>query len=130
MTFSYSPDTDRGKVRLLLHDTTTGTYGTDYDFSDADIDSLLEQNSDNVWLAAADGCRVMASKLIASSFSWNIAGAISIDKSRQAETWKSLAIEYTNRATGSSENVVEFIDSYAQGTDMFGQDTSEYVGDD
>jgi len=130
MAFTFDPAQDSGKVRLLLHDTTTGTYGTDYDFSDADILALLEQNSDNVWLAAADGCRVMASKLIASSFSLNIAGAISIDKSRQAETWKSLAIEYTNRATGSSENVVEFIDSYAQGTDMFGRDTSEYVGDD
>lgn len=138
MSFSFNPANDNGKVRLLTHDTTTGTYGTDYLLSDEDISALLEQNGDDVWLAAADGCRVLAARVVSSAYSVSIgSGAISVNKTQLVSHWLELAKKYEARSAGIIPGgggllggVTEFIDSYAQGVDAYGRDSSEYVGDD
>lgn len=137
MSFSFNPANDNGKIRLLLHDTTTGTYGTDYLLSDEDISGLLEQNGDDVWLAAADGCRVLAARVVSSAYSVSIGGAINVNKTALVNHWLSLAAKYEARSAGVIPGgggmlggLREYIDSYAQGVDGYGRDTSEYVGDD
>jgi len=128
MAFTYDPTTDRGKVRLAVFDTTGGSSGTSI-FSDADIDAFLEQNSDSIWLSAADACRSRAAKLIASSFDLELTGALKLDRRKQSEYWIKLASDYEERATGSSDTVKEYIDSVDYNIDIFGRDTSDYVGD-
>jgi len=129
MSYTYDPATDRGKIRLLIHDTTDGTYGTDYDFTDADIDALLEQNSDSVWLGAADACRVLAAKAASSSFIIKLPGALELDRKQIAQVYLSLAERYESRASTGPDAIVEHIDSFAIGWDIIGADISEYVGD-
>lgn len=129
MAFTFSPETDRGKVRLLIHDTTAGTYGTDYDFSDADVDALLEQNSDSVWLAAADACRILAVKATSLAFVIKLPGALELDKRQVSERYKEMARAYEARASEGPDVVTEYVDSFAYGTSLTGEDTSEYIGD-
>lgn len=129
MAFTFDPATDRGKCRLLIHDTTTGTYGVDYDFSDADIDAALEQNGDSVWLASADLCRALAVKATSGAISISIAGAISLDKKQVAKFYMDLADQYEKRAVAGPDMVTEHVDSVAIGIDVVGQDESEYIGE-
>jgi len=129
MTFSYDPTTDRGKVRMLLQDRTDGTLGTNYFFSDADIDAALEMNGDGVWYACADLCRAQAARLVGSSFYLELAGAITLDRKRTSNYWLELAKEFEGRANSSSDNLVEFVDSFDYSISQFGSDDSEYVGD-
>lgn len=51
---AYDPTTDIGKVRLLIADTGATV------FSDAEIQALLDMESQSVMLAAADGCDALA----------------------------------------------------------------------
>jgi len=125
MAFTYDSTTDRGKVRDLLWDTDS----SDYDFTDAAIDGLLEQNSDDVWLAAADGCRALAAKFAKTGFNLKIPGAIELDKREQAKLLYNLASTYEKRATSSGANIKEFIDSYDISVSLTGVDEGEYVGE-
>lgn len=59
MAFTYDPTTDRGKVRLLIHDTDTADVDNQF-FSDAEIDAFLSMNNQDVWLAAATGLDSLA----------------------------------------------------------------------
>jgi len=129
MAFTYDPTIDRGKIRLLCHDTTDGTYGTDYDFNDADIDAFLEINSDSIWLAAADACRVLAVKATSSGYLIKLPGALELDKKQVPKLYIALAERYEQRANASVDTVVEYVDSFDIVTDVLGQDESEYVGD-
>lgn len=129
MSFTYDPTTDRGKVRLYCHDTTDGTYGTDYDFSDADIDAFLEQNSDSVWLAAADACQILATKAAATGYIIKLPGALELDKKQIPKIYLALAETYRKRATEGADFVIEYVDSFDYNIGILGQDESEYVGD-
>lgn len=129
MSFTFDPTTDRGKVRLLVHDTTDGTYGTDYDFSDADIDAFLELNGDSVWLASAEACRSLAVKATATSYIIKLPGALELDREEVAKRYIQMADRFEQRATSSSDTVVEYFDSFDYGIDEIGQDIGEYVGD-
>lgn len=129
MAFTFDPTTDRGKVRLYIGDTIDGTLNTDYFFSDASIDSLLEQNSDDIWLAAADGCRAQAARNAKNAFVLDLADALKIDQKQISKVWLALAAKYEARAEGSSANIVEYQDSYAIDYDNLGGDLGEYVGD-
>ena len=125
MAFTHDPTTDRGKLRLLIYDTVESTAA----FTDAEIDAFLELNSDDIWYAAADACRSLATKNAGSAFMVRIEGALQIDKRKIADYFLGLASNYENRASNSSGNVVEYIDSLALDIDLIGQDNSEYVGD-
>ena len=129
MTFSYDPSNDNGKVRLLIHDTTTGIYGTDYEFTDEDISGLLEQNSDSVFLAAASACRILAVKATSGAFILKLPGALELDRREVAKIYENLAEKYEARASTGPDVLTEYIDSFAYGVDLIGNDTSEYIGD-
>ena len=129
MAFTFDPTIDQGKVRLLIGDTTDGTYGTDYDFTDADIDAFLEQNGDSVWLAASDACRSLAMKAASGSISLSIAGAISIDKKSIVQNYLELSKRYQDRAVTGPDMVVEYVDSFAISRNVLGVDTTEYISD-
>lgn len=129
MAFTYDPTTDRGKVRLYVFDTTSGSSGTSI-FSDADIDAFLDQNNDSIWLAAADACRARAAKNADSAYDLEIGnGAIEIDKRKIALYWMNLATTYELRASSSADQTVEYIDSMDYRIDGIGSDNSEYIGD-
>ena len=129
MIFSYDPSNDNGKVRLLIHDTTTGIYGTDYEFTDEDISGLLEQNSDSVFLAAASACRILAVKATSGAFILKLPGALELDRRDVAKIYENLAEKYEARASTGPDVLTEYIDSFAYGVDLIGNDTSEYIGD-
>ena len=132
MAFTYDTTTERGKTRLLIHDNTDGTYGTDYDFTDADIDAMLEMNGDDVWMAASDLCRTLAVKATPTAFILKLPGALELDKKDIAKIYNNLADKYEKRSyegAGGTGSVVEFIDSYAIDIDALGRDVGEYVGD-
>lgn len=129
MTFTYNPSDDIGKCRLLTHDTTSGTYGTDYEFSDEDINGILEQNSDSIFLAAADLCRILGMKAISGAFVLKIPGAIELDRREISKLYMEMASKYEARASEGPDVVTEHIDSFAYGVDIHGNDTGEYIGD-
>ena len=129
MAFTYNPETNIGKCRLLVWDTESGSSGTSI-FSDASIESILDLNNDSVWLASADLCRSLASRAIPSAFDLEIGnGAIEIDKRKIAAYWIGLAEKYELRASSSADQTVEYTDSYDLTIDRIGIDRSEYVGD-
>lgn len=129
MTFTYDPSNDIGKCRLLIHDTTSGTYGVDYEFSDEDINGILEQNSDSVFLAASDLCRILGVKAISSSISIKIPGALELDKREISKQYMEMSKRYQERATAGPDVIVEYVDSFAYGIDRVGNDIGEYIGD-
>jgi len=129
VAFSYDPTNNIGKCRLYCYDITDGIQGTDYIFSDADIQAFLDQNSDSIWLSSADACRVLAVKAIPTAYLLELTGALKLDKKKVAALYLALAQKYEQRATSSSDTIVEFVDSYDLVTDILGRDLSEYVGD-
>ena len=129
MAFSYDPSNDLGKVRLYIHDNTDGVYGTDYEFTDADILSILEQEGDDVWLASSTACRILAVKATPTAFILKLPGALELDRKDIAKIYNGLADKYEHRALSGPDGVVEFIDSYDINIDQLGKDRSEYVGD-
>ena len=129
MAFTYDPTTDRGKTRLLCWDNKTGTYLTDYNFTDADIDSFLEQNSDSVFLAAASACRTLAVKASAGAFLLTLTGALTLDRREVAKMYNDLADKYERRASSGPDVLTEYVDSFAYDVDLIGNDISEYIGD-
>jgi hypothetical protein len=128
MAYTYSPTTDRGRVRLLIRDVTNEagpTIGTDYIFSDASIDALLDLNDNDVWLAAADGCRARAGEKTDGAIAVDLSG-LKVDLKKPPEYWLRLAQVYEKRSGG---DVVEYVDSYLHSVSFAGEDESEYVGD-
>jgi len=124
-TGTYDPTQNRGKVRLLIGDWIDIANLT---FSDASIDAFLEQNSDSVWLAAADACRACAALKVNSSFIIDIAGALSLNKTDVVSNWMELSKKYEERATQSADTIVEYWDSFDVNINHIGMDRSEYVG--
>lgn len=57
MTFTYDPTTILGKTRLYCQDTVTANAI----FTDAEIQTFLDANDQNVFLAAADALDIIAS---------------------------------------------------------------------
>lgn len=125
MSFTVDYATERGKVRQLVGDVKSGTSV----FSDEQIDAFLEDNSDSVLLAAADGARARAALLINTSFDLELTGALRLDREKIAENWMKLASEYQRRATFGPDVVVEYMDSFDVDIDVLGDDKGEYVGD-
>ena len=84
---------------------------------------------DSVWLAAADLCRALAAKYAVKGFSFEIPGAIKLDKKEVPKFFIGLASKYEARANSSADGIAEFIDSFDFDINDFGEDISEYVGD-
>ena len=129
MSYTYSLSTDRGKVRLLVKDTTDEGLpqkGEHYVFSDAEIDAFLEMNSSDVWASAADACHSLAADEILGSLILSLSG-FKIDRSKVPEYWTKLAERYETKAKEGAR--VEFVDSFDYGVSDFGEDETEYMGD-
>jgi len=134
LAFTNDPTTDRGKVRLLIKDNAIGEdgpvsgpiHGTDFVFTDADIDAFLDLNGDDVWRASADACRSLAADGIGGALLVRLSG-IDVDLKKIPEYWMALAARY--QARSDNDDPVEYIDSYDHQISSFGEDESEYVGD-
>ena len=129
MSYSYVLSTDRGRVRLLIKDTTTQgspSQGTHYVFSDVEIDAFLLLNSEDVWAAAADACCTLAADQILGALRLKLSG-FEIDREQIPKYWMSLADNYEKKSREGG--VTEFVDSFDHDISDFGEDDTEYVGD-
>lgn len=128
MSYTYDVSNTRGKVRLLTGDITVDLpiYRTNYVFEDADIDALLDLNSEDVWAATADACRRLAADEVLGAVRLSLNG-MSLDKTQVPKYWLDMAKTYDKKSAAG--DVVEFVDSVAYNINEFGEDESEYVGD-
>jgi len=132
MAYTHDQTTDCGRLRTLLYDFAgsgvSAVFETHYWFEDADLDALIDEAEDDIFDAAAMGCRSLASKYAREAMSLGLGkGDISINKNQRAQFYLTLAAQYDRR---SGSNVVEYIDSANFGTSTFGEDTSEYIGEE
>ena len=125
MAFTYDPATSRGKVRLLVADTDTGTSANQI-FTDAEIDAFLSLEGEEVYMAAAAACRSLAASTSKSAIAWRALDQ-SIDRSRIPQYYRELAMAYIERAQKGEP--VEYVDTFDMQFDKFGKDESEYPGD-
>jgi len=133
MSYTCDYDTDEGRLRTLLYDVvpsgTSAICGTNYYFEDAALTALLELTEDDLWDAAAAGCRAMAAKYAGEAISLGLGkGDISINKQQKPGFYIQLANMYQNRS-GSDTGATEYIDSVNYGVGGTGSDDTEYVGD-
>jgi len=129
MSYTYNTSTDRGLVRLYIRDTTHAEppiQGKDYVFTDAEIDAFLDQNSSDVWAAAADACRTLAADEILGALRLKLNG-FEIDREKVPNYWLKLAEGYDKKAKDGA--VVEYVDSFDHKVSAFGEDETEYIGD-
>jgi len=123
MAFTMDSNTDTGKVRVLVHDIDS----TDYVFEDDYIEAVLEQNGDDLWLAAADLCKSLALKYAKEATMVNLDRmSIQLDKRRRPAFYIELAKNYSER---SGSEVTEYIDSFAYDVNNLGIDETEYMKD-
>jgi len=123
MAFTLDSSSDTGRLRVLIYDIDS----TSYIFEDAEIEGILEINSDDLWASAADLCRSLAAKYAAEA---QIIGLgkedIYLDKKIKSKYYLQMAAQYSAR---SGLEVTEYIDSYNIGRDSMGNDETEYIGD-
>lgn len=126
MTFTLDPSTDRGRVRLLVGDTDTSTTANQI-FRDAEIDSFLALESNDVYAAAAAAASSIASSQARQAIVWRAMGRdLEIDKRDIPKRFAELADSYRKRSQAAPSEEIDSLDY--QVTD-FGEDLSEYVGD-
>ena len=135
MSYSLDSNSDEGRIRVMIYDITSATtpvFGTDYQFEDSYITSMLDQNSDDLWQTSADLCRSLAAKYSKDAIELGLGkGDLKLDLTKRAKFYSDLAISYDRKSqTGGSGGASEFIDSFNAGVDSFGNDISEYIGED
>ena len=130
MSYQMDAATGEGTLRILLDDITSvgvPVVGTDYFFEDDELTALLDLNSDDIWYAAADGCRRLASKFAKDAIILGLGNQdIYLDLKKKSAYYLELAKDYSRRSGG---DVTEFIDSYSYNVNGAGNDNSEYSGD-
>lgn len=108
MTFTYDLGTLIGKVRLELFDTTSGTAL----LSDEEIQVKLTEHSNNVLLAAAALCDILARRF-ARDFDFKTDDQ-EFKKGARAKVWADLATDLRTRAGGGLSTVtVTKVDGYS-----------------
>ena len=95
-------------------------------FTDAEIDAFLSLENQEVYAAAAMGCRSIAAGVAKSAIRYKAEKMFEIDKKGLPKWYLELAKDYTERAT--SGEPWEIADSVDYVIDRFGRDLSEYVG--
>lgn len=125
MAFTYDPTTSRGEVRLLLSDTDTSD-STKQIFTDAEIDALLSMENNEIFAAAAAGAEALAASTARSAIAYRALGE-TINRKDIPGHFLKLAERWRDRATEAAPS--EEIDSFDYRLTAFGQDVSEYVGD-
>ena len=125
MTFTYSPTTSRGRVRLLLGDTNTAESNKQI-FTDAEIDAFLSIESNEVYAAAAAGAESIAASTSRSAIAWE---ALGTDLDLRDVPKRYLDLAKTWRARATSGEPWEEVDTLDYVITRFGGDASEYIGD-
>jgi hypothetical protein len=128
MGFTYDPTTDRGRVRLLINDTDEETQDRQL-FEDAEIDAFLLMEGNDVWSAAAAACRSIAASSARSAIRYQASQIVSVDRTKVPDHFRALADKYEKRATAAA-SLAEYVDSQDHVISPFGEDMSEYVGDE
>jgi len=131
MAYTQDASTSEGLLRTYIFDKTTTAapvLGEDYQFADAELTSALDQNSDDIWAAAADLCRALAAKYAAEAIELGLGKRdIYINKTKRSQFYLSLASQYSNASLGGGAS--EYIDSANYNVNYAGQDYSDYSGD-
>lgn len=125
MAFTYSPDTPRGRVRLLIFDTDEVTVANQI-FTDAEIDAFLALENQEVYAAAAMACRSIGAGQAKSAIRYKVEKMFEIDKKDLPKWYLQLGETYMKRATEGEPWEIQ--DSVDYVIDRFGRDLSEYVG--
>jgi hypothetical protein len=129
MAYTFDSDTNEGRLRSLIFDTTTISSPTkeiDYQFSDAELTAILDVNSDDLHNAAADCCRALSAKYAAKAEEIGLSRRdIYISYKGRSKMYAELAKQYDGR---SGLDTVEYWDSFAYDVDRFGVDNTEYSG--
>ena len=104
LTFSYDLETDIGKVRLLIADTDISAH----DFTDAEVDVALTQESDSIKRAAALLLLALASNRARLAVSVK-RGAVSEDLSKLAAELRAQAEEFVKQAAEAEDLPLEAV---------------------
>ena len=119
MAHNYDISTSRGKVRLLLDDTSTGSWTWD----DSEIDAFLSMGSSNVAKSVAYGWRNVAAsfkKLVTSRFF----GEVYVDPSSARKAALAMASDYETLAV---EDVEMQVTQLQQKIDFYGRIRTDYT---
>jgi hypothetical protein len=82
---------DEGKLRMLVSDTTVGSFI----LTDEEVTAILDLSKGNIYLAAAIACRSIAASAAKSAMSYSLlAGEIKIEKDNLPKWWLQLAEKY------------------------------------
>lgn len=100
MTFNYDLETAVGQVRLEVSDTTEngGVLPNGANLSDEEIQVLLDRNDDEVLLAAADACDIIARRWSSQPDSIRIGSRQ--ESGSQADKWRQMAADRRGRVDG------------------------------
>ena len=118
MAHTYDPTTNRGTVRLLLDDTTTGSWT----YTDAEIDRFLSLASDNIPKALEYGWRQVAAsfkKLLTCRFF----GEVYTDPSSARKAALEMARDYAQMAMADAGMQITQLQ---QRIDIYGRDKTDY----
>jgi len=130
MAYTQDTSTSEGLLRTMIYDTSTAAApvkGTDYNFDDAELTAVLDENTDDLKASAADLCRALAAKFAKEAIELGLGKRdIYINKNQRAKFYIALASSYDKASNG---DVSEYIDAADYDIDFAGQDLSEYVGD-
>lgn len=125
MAFSYNPDnaTERDKLRLVLGDTD----GDDYVFEDSELDIFLNLEGSNLNMAASRACRAIAVNKSKQAMAITLVSGLSIDRISMPDLFLRLAEKFESADLNIPK---EYMDSFAVEISDYGEDNSEYVGDE
>ena len=115
-----------GRVRMLIGDTVEASPI----FSTGEITALLALNSSDVYGAAADACRAIATSAARSAIAWSaMAGELSIDKSSVPKYFIKLAESYDAKV-GMADTTDYSVDWSLRINRVDGKDDTEYANAD
>ena len=130
MSFSYDSALScfQDKVRFFAGDTVE----TSESPSDEEL-IALEALEPNVFLAAAQICEIIGSKLGRKAIEYdtasNVQGGLRVDRRLQPRWWFERAKSLKDRATNVAMNADEIIQYFDFCVDTYGVDDSDYIGD-
>ena len=129
MAYTNDGSSDVSTIRVMIYDLTdesSPTRGTDYYYEDAEIESALDQNADDLNGTAADLARGLALKFAREAQEIGLgSGDIKI-KWERSKFYAMIADQYESK---SNSDVAEYIDGTNIDYGGSGSDNTEYIGD-
>lgn len=119
MAFTYDTDTNRGKVRLIIGDTSSGSYV----FEDAEIDAFLTLNGSEVKLAAVQALRTLAADRAKLAIRYRVKN-FDLDRSAVSKALLDAADRIEQQAMSEPFEYESYVDTLI---DTAGRDRSAYL---